>query len=187
VLLNDPDLIRHVLIDNAGELPEGQLCSSRSSRLRSGAALLTAEEESWRLQRRTVAPLFQPAGVTSYLAAMAISVDEMLARWDREDRRHGRFRARDDPADLRHPSRAPVFSNEIATPPDVMGEAITTYFEALGRIDIVGCAAAAALAAAPGVLKARPAQEDLRDEVLRPVRAPGVRASRRARASRTIW
>ena len=83
VLLNDPDLIRHVLIDNAANYPKDDLQLEKLTPA-VGRGLLTADGDEWRLQRRTVAPLFQPAGVASYLAAMAVSVDEMLARWDRQ-------------------------------------------------------------------------------------------------------
>src|SRR5947209_10267793 len=81
VLLNDPDLIRRVLIDNAANYPKDDLQLEKLTPA-VGRGLLTAEPESWRLQRRTVAPLFQPAGVAAYLAPMAASVDEMLARWE---------------------------------------------------------------------------------------------------------
>jgi len=165
VLLNDPDLIRHVLIDNAANYPKDNLQLEKLTPA-VGRGLLTAEEESWRLQRRTVAPLFQPAGVTSYLAAMAISVDEMLARWDREvgatvDVAREMTRLTYDII-----SRT-VFSNEIETPPDVMGEAITTYFEALGRIDLWDVLPLPRWLPRPAFIKARPAQKIFRDEVLR--------------------
>ncbi len=165
VLLNDPDLIRYVLIDNAANYPKDNLQLEKLTPA-VGRGLLTAEEESWRLQRRTVAPLFQPAGVTSYLAAMAISVDEMLARWDREvgatvDVAREMTRLAYDII-----SRT-VFSNEIETPPDVMGEAITTYFEALGRIDLWDVLPLPRWLPRPAFIKARPAQKIFRDEVLR--------------------
>ena len=165
VLLNDPDLIRHVLIDNAANYPKDNLQLEKLTPA-VGRGLLTAEEESWRLQRRTVAPLFQPAGVTSYLAAMAISVDEMLARWDREvgatvDVAREMTRLTYDII-----SRT-VFSNEIETPPDVMGEAITTYFGALGRIDLWDVLPLPRWLPRPAFIKARPAQKIFRDEVLR--------------------
>ena len=79
VLLNDPDLIRYVLVENAANYPKDALQLEKLTPA-VGRGLLTAEPESWRLQRRTVAPLFQPAGVAAYLAPMAASVDEMLAR-----------------------------------------------------------------------------------------------------------
>ncbi len=165
VLLNDPDLIRHVLIDNAANYPKDNLQLEKLTPA-VGRGLLTAEEESWRLQRRTVAPLFQPAGVTSYLAAMAISVDEMLARWDREvgatvDVAREMTRLTYDII-----SRT-VFSNEIETPPDVMGEAITTYFEALGRIDLWDVLPLPRWLPRPAFIRAKPAQKIFRDEVLR--------------------
>ena len=165
VLLNDPDLIRHVLIDNAANYPKDNLQLEKLTPA-VGRGLLTAEEESWRLQRRTVAPLFQPAGVTSYLAAMAISVDEMLARWDREvgatvDVAREMTRLTYDII-----SRT-VFSNEIETPSDVMGEAITTYFEALGRIDLWDVLPLPRWLPRPAFIRAKPAQKIFRDEVLR--------------------
>jgi len=165
VLLNDPDLIRHVLIDNAANYPKDNLQLEKLTPA-VGRGLLTAEEESWRLQRRTVAPLFQPAGVTSYLAAMAISVDEMLARWDREtgatvDVAREMTRLTYDII-----SRT-VFSNEIETPPDVMGEAITTYFGALGRIDLWDVLPLPRWLPRPAFIRAKPAQKIFRDEVLR--------------------
>src|ERR1043165_2003092 len=68
VLLNDPDLIRYVLIDNAANSPKDDL-PLETLPPGVGRGLLASEDESWRLQRRPVAPLFQPAGVASYLAA----------------------------------------------------------------------------------------------------------------------
>src|SRR3982751_7072672 len=82
VLLNDPDLIRHVLVENAANYPKDRLQLEKLTPA-VGHGLLTAKGESWRLQRRTVAPLFQPTAIASYLAPMAASIAEMLARWER--------------------------------------------------------------------------------------------------------
>ncbi|HKS61348.1 MAG TPA: cytochrome P450 [Xanthobacteraceae bacterium] len=165
VLLNDPDLIRHVLIDNAANYPKDDLQLEKLTPA-VGRGLLTAEEESWRLQRRTVAPLFQPAGVASYLAAMAISVNEMLARWDREAGATVDV-AREMTALTYDIISRTVFSNEIETSPDVMGAAITTYFEALGRIDLWDVLPLPRWLPRPAFIKAKPAQKIFRDEVLR--------------------
>ena len=165
VLLNDPDLIRHVLIDNAANYPKDDLQLEKLTPA-VGRGLLTSEEESWRLQRRTVAPLFQPAGVASYLAAMAISVNEMLARWDREAGATVDV-AREMTALTYDIISRTVFGNEIETSPDVMGAAITTYFEALGRIDLWDVLPLPRWLPRPAFIKARPAQKIFRDEVLR--------------------
>src|SRR3954466_8251785 len=82
VLLNDPDLIRHVLVDNAANYPKDRLQLEKLTPA-VGHGLLTADGQSWRLQRRTVAPLFQPTAIPRYLPPMAASIDEMLARWER--------------------------------------------------------------------------------------------------------
>ena len=74
ILLNEPDLIRRVLVDNAANYPKDDLQLEKLTPA-VGRGLLTAEPESWRLQRRTVAPLFQPLAVTSYLASMAASLE----------------------------------------------------------------------------------------------------------------
>src|SRR3954470_12985465 len=136
VLLNEPDLIRHVLVENAANYPKDALQLDKLTPA-VGRGLLTAEPEAWRLQRRTVAPLFQPASVDAYLASMAASVDEMLERWEGDARSGATVDIAREMTALTYDiiSRT-VFSHQIETPAEVMGEAITTYFEALGRIDL---------------------------------------------------
>src|SRR3954467_5940186 len=120
VLLNDPDLIRYVLVENAANYPKDALQLDKLTPA-VGRGLLTAEPEAWRLQRRTVAPLFQPASVDAYLASMAASVDEML------ERREGHARsgatvdiAREMTALTYDIISRTVFSHEIETPAEVM-------------------------------------------------------------------
>src|SRR5436305_60518 len=58
-----------------------------------------------------------------------------------------------------------VFSHEIETPAEVMGEAITTYFEALGRIDLWDVLPLPRWLPPPAFLRAKPAQQIFREEV----------------------
>ena len=134
VLLGDPDLVRHVLIDNAANYPKDDLQLEKLEPA-VGRGLLTADGESWRLQRRTVAPLFQPQSVERYLAPMAVSLDAMLARWERHAQTGAVIDVALEMTTLTYDiiSRT-VFSHEIETPPEVMGEAITTYFLSLIHI-----------------------------------------------------
>ena len=163
VLLNDPDLIRRVFIDNAANYPKDDLQLEKLEPA-VGRGLLTADGESWRLQRRTVAPLFQPAGVAGYLAPMAASVDEMLARWSPGATLDF---AREMTALTYDIISRTVFSHEIETPPEVMGEAITTYFDALGRIDLWDVLPLPKWLPRPAFIRARPAQKIFREEVRR--------------------
>ena len=167
VLLNDPDLIRYVLIDNAANYPKDDLQLEKLTPA-VGRGLLTADGESWRLQRRTVAALFQPQAVAAYIAPMQDSVDAMLARWSVHARTGATVDIAREMTALTYDiiSRT-VFSHEIETPPDVMGEAITTYFEALGRIDLWDVLPLPRWLPRPAFIRARPAQRIFRDEVLR--------------------
>jgi cytochrome P450 len=167
VLINDPDLIRHVLIDNAANYPKDDLQLEKLTPA-VGRGLLTSDGADWRLQRRTVAPLFQPQSVASYLAPMAASVEEMLARWQRHADTGTIVDVAREMTSLTYDiiSRT-VFSHEIETSPDVMGEAITTYFEALGRIDLWDVLPLPRWLPRPAFIRARPAQKVFRDEVRR--------------------
>jgi len=167
ILLNDPDLIRRVLVDNAANYPKDRLQLEKLTPA-VGRGLLTAEPESWRLQRRTVAPLFQPLAVTSYLAAMAASLDGMLARWERHAAAGTVIDVAREMTTLTYDiiSRT-VFSHEIETPADVMAEALTAYFEAFGRIDLWDVLPLPRWLPRPASIRARPAQKIFREEVRR--------------------
>jgi cytochrome P450 len=175
VLLADPDLIRRVLIDNAANYPKDDLQLEKLEPA-VGRGLLTADGESWRLQRRTVAPLFQPQSVERYLAPMAASVDAMLERWAAHAQTGAVIDVAHDITGLTYDiiSRT-VFSHEIETPPEVMGEAITTYFDALGRIDLWDVLPLPRWLPRPAFIRAKPAQKIFREEVRR------LLARRRAR------
>lgn len=175
ILINDPDLIRRVLIDNAANYPKDGLQLEKLTPA-VGRGLLTSEAESWRLQRRTVAPLFQPLGVAGYLAPMAASVEDMLARWERHADTGAIVDVARGMTALTYDiiSRT-VFSHEIETPAEIMGEAITTYFDALGRIDLWDVLPLPRWLPRPAFIRARPAQEIFREEVRR------MLARRRAR------
>ena len=167
VLLNDPDLIRTVLVEKVANYPKDALQLEKLTPA-IGRGLLTAEPDSWRLQRRTVAPLFQPASVAGYLASMAASIDPMLARWEDHARSGAAVDIAREMTALTYDiiSRT-VFSHEIETPAEVMGEAITTYFEALGRIDLWDVLPLPRWLPRPAFIRARPAQGIFREEVRR--------------------
>ena len=46
-----------------------------------GHGILTAEDERWRAQRRSVAPAFRPSAVNSFIPAMIAAARTTLARW----------------------------------------------------------------------------------------------------------
>lgn len=77
-ILNTPDAIRHVLVDNYENYtrtPPG----IRVLRPMLGEGLLLAEGRAWKHQRRTLAPAFTPRAVTTLVPHMVSAIDETIA------------------------------------------------------------------------------------------------------------
>jgi unspecific monooxygenase len=78
-ILNTPDAIRHVLVDNYenyARTPAG----IRVLRPMLGEGLLIAEGKAWKHQRRTLAPAFTPRAVASLVPHMIAATDETIAK-----------------------------------------------------------------------------------------------------------
>jgi cytochrome P450 len=90
-ILNTPDAIRHVLVDNYenySRTPAG----FRVLRPMLGEGLLIAEGRAWKHQRRTLAPAFTPRAVATLVPHMVAATDETIA---------GLRRLSNGPVDLR--------------------------------------------------------------------------------------
>jgi cytochrome P450 len=77
-ILNTPDAIRHVLVDNYENYtrtPTG----IRVLRPMLGQGVLIAEGRAWKHQRRTLAPAFTPRAVTTLVPHMVAAIDETIA------------------------------------------------------------------------------------------------------------
>jgi unspecific monooxygenase len=82
-ILNDPDAIRHVLVDNYENYTRTP-AGIRVLRPMLGEGLLLAEGRTWKHQRRTLAPAFTPRAVTTLVPHMISAVDETLASLERK-------------------------------------------------------------------------------------------------------
>jgi cytochrome P450 len=166
VLVNDPAAIRRVLLDNAGNYPKDWLSIAKLGPAL-GRGVLTAQGSDWRFQRRTLAPLFQPRAVEAYFADMVATVTGMLSRWET----HGaaaQLPIADEMTRLTYEVISKtVFSDEIETAADVMGAAVTLYFEILGRIDLWDFVRLPTWMPRPSWLRVRPATRVFRTEVTR--------------------
>jgi cytochrome P450 len=78
-ILNTPDAIRHVLVDNY-ENYERTAASIRVLRPMLGEGLLIAEGRVWKHQRRTLAPAFTPRAVMPLIPHMIAVTDETIAK-----------------------------------------------------------------------------------------------------------
>jgi unspecific monooxygenase len=77
-ILNTPDAIRHVLVDNYENYTRTP-AAIRVLRPPLGEGLLIAEGRSWKHQRRTLAPAFTPRAVASLTPHMIAVTDDTIA------------------------------------------------------------------------------------------------------------
>ncbi len=77
--VSSPEGIRHVMVDNVSNYVKDRL-QLRVLKPGLGTGLLTAEGESWKAARRTLAPLFAPRTVESFVGAMQAKSQAMVTR-----------------------------------------------------------------------------------------------------------
>jgi len=134
-VVNDPAAIRRVFVDNAANYRKDAL---QKRILGQGLidGLAEVEGDNWRVQRRTLAPLFTPKTVSSFARAIAAAAEVLVARWLRL--RDGRI------IDIR-PEMARVtldvlgrtiFSDGLGQDVDQFVAATSGYFATFGRLDL---------------------------------------------------
>ena len=81
-LVNDPDVVKHVLVDN----PKGYTKSRNYLGLKVvlGEGLLTSEGDHWRRQRKLAQPAFHRDKLAGFAASMSMATRDMLTRWTGE-------------------------------------------------------------------------------------------------------
>ncbi|MEJ1158662.1 cytochrome P450 [Prosthecomicrobium sp. N25] len=79
LLVNDPEAIRRILVENEGNYLRDDL-QLRILRRTIGLGLFTAEGAAWRAQRKVVAPLFSARAVSGFLPAMAAAAEAGIER-----------------------------------------------------------------------------------------------------------
>lgn len=133
VLVNDPDAIRRVLLENAPNYRKDRF-QRRVLSAGLGEGLLSAEDDSWRVQRRTLAPLFSHRMVAQFAPAILQAVNALVERWRYHDGATIDVAAEMACLTLRVLERT-IFSDGFGCKPEEARRAMVTYFETVGRID----------------------------------------------------
>jgi len=79
LIVNQPDAIRHVLVDNCENYTR-TAPAIRVLRPILGRGVLTAEGRAWKHQRRTLAPAFTPRAIATLVPHMITGIDEAIAK-----------------------------------------------------------------------------------------------------------
>lgn len=133
-VVSHPPSIRRVLVDNAANYRKDALQKRvLAPGLHDG--LLTVEGEAWRLQRRTIAPIFTPRVVAGFSAPMMTAAQALVERWSRL--RSGRVlevQAHMHRVTLDILGQT-IFSGGLERDPDEFMAAMAHFFATVGTLD----------------------------------------------------
>ncbi len=133
-VVSDPDLVRHVLVENMGNYTKDVL-QRRMLAPGIGQGLLLAEGAEWRSQRRALASLFAPRHVLGFQDATAEEATAMTERWER--RRSGRtadISVEMARVTLRILGRT-IFSDALSHSAEEFASVVSRFLESVGQLD----------------------------------------------------
>ena len=161
---HDPAAVKRIFLDNVANYRKDDL-QLRILSPGLGNGLVTAEGESWRLQRRSLAPMFSPRAVADFAPAMQRVAAATVARLER--RRAG---AVADVCELTSRMALEVleqtlFSQGLGREASEFQRAVTAYLDSFGRLDPLDLLGAPAFLPRLGQLRGRPALKFLDEAV----------------------
>lgn len=135
LIVNDPGLIRHVLVDNAKNY---RMATIRQLLLRPilRDGLLTAEGDIWKRSRKAMAPVFTPRHIDLFGAPMLHSVERYASHYD-DAVRNGVVRdvSRDMTELTFDILSQTLFSGDIVTATDDFAGDVERLLHTMGRVD----------------------------------------------------
>jgi cytochrome P450 len=135
LIVNDPGLIRHVLVDNAKNYKMGVIRQLiLRPILRDG--LLTAEGDVWKRSRRAMAPVFTPRHINQFATTMLKRTEAYAAHYT-EAARDGRVRdlARDMTELTFDILSQTLFSGDIVSSSGDFSSDVDRLLHTMGRVD----------------------------------------------------
>ncbi|WP_028749006.1 cytochrome P450 [Rhizobium mesoamericanum] len=135
LIVNDPGLIRHVLVDNAANY---RMSDIRQLILRPilRDGLLTAEGDVWKRSRKAVAPVFTPRHANGFAGQMLRQSEEYARKYESADRDGKVFEIAADMTELTFAVLADtLFSGEIVTSSDSFADDVNALLHRMGRVD----------------------------------------------------
>jgi cytochrome P450 len=153
---HDPAAVKRIFLDNAGNYRKDDLqLKILSPGL--GNGLATADGDSWRFQRRSLAPLFSPLQVAQFAAPMqrvaAATVERLRNRRDGAVADVGELMSRITLQVLEQT----LFSQGLGRETSEFQRAVTAYFDSFGRLDPLDLIGAPAFLPRLRRLRGRPA------------------------------
>jgi len=135
VVVNEPDAIRRVLIENQSNYEKDTL-QRRVLSAGLGEGLLCVEGERWRAQRRTLAPLFARRTVLEFAAPMIEAAEALTRRWSERSGTTVDVAAEMTRTTLDVLQRT-IFAEGLSRDAGEFQAAMGVYFNTIGRIGLL--------------------------------------------------
>ncbi|SCB61419.1 Cytochrome P450 [Rhizobium aethiopicum] len=135
LIVNDPGLIKHVLVDNAGNY---RMSDIRQLVLRPilRDGLLTAEGPVWKRSRKAVAPVFTPRHAKGFAGQMLRQSEDFIRKYEGADAAGQVFDIATDMTDLTFAILADtLFSGEIVSSSGHFSDDVNQLLHRMGRVD----------------------------------------------------
>ncbi|MGO4564263.1 cytochrome P450 [Rhizobium sp. 2YAF20] len=135
LIVNDPGLIKHVLVDNAANY---RMSDIRQLVLRPilRDGLLTAEGQVWKRSRKALAPVFTPRHARGFAGQMLKQTEEYAAKYQSVGVDGKRFDIAVDMTELTFAILADtLFSGEIVTASGHFADDVNQLLHRMGRVD----------------------------------------------------
>ena len=135
LIVNDPDLIRYILVENASnyEMSKVRRLILRPI-LRDG--LLTAEGEVWKRSRKAIAPVFTPRHARGFAARMLAKSEEYAGKYDKAAAAGTVVNIANDMTELTYGILSEtLFSGQIAAETEGFAESVERLLHRMGRVD----------------------------------------------------
>ncbi|MEQ1651490.1 MAG: cytochrome P450 [Hyphomicrobium sp.] len=155
-VVNDPESIRRILVDNADNYRKDDL-QKKLLTPALGNGLLTSGGEDWRAQRRRFSPLFTPKVVGSFTTAMTASALSLAGRWGQLSENGVVNVAEEMSRAMLDVLEHTLFSGGVGRAPEEFMTAATRYFDTQGRVDPLDMLQLPSWVPRIGLLRAKPA------------------------------
>ncbi|MGO6906757.1 cytochrome P450, partial [Rhizobium ruizarguesonis] len=135
LIVNDPGLIKHVLVDNANNY---RMSDVRQLVLRPilRDGLLTAEGPVWKRSRKAVAPVFTPRHAQGFAGQMLRQSEDYARKYESADEAGAIFDISTDMTELTFAILADtLFSGEIVTSSGHFADDVNELLHRMGRVD----------------------------------------------------
>ncbi|MBY5447296.1 cytochrome P450 [Rhizobium leguminosarum] len=135
LIVNDPGLIKHVLVDNAGNY---RMSDIRQLVLRPilRDGLLTAEGQVWKRSRKAIAPVFTPRHAKGFAGQMLRQSEDYVRKYEDVHAAGQVFDIATDMTDLTFAILAEtLFSGEIVSSSGHFAEDVNQLLHRMGRVD----------------------------------------------------